>query len=124
LRSRGWRNWQDSRPSHRVRHREIRDGAVLSRCQLLIANDSGPLHIGTGVGTNVIGIFGPTAPRETAPMGLGRNMIVQYAPEGVTLPWIGKNFPHGDWMEHISVESVFDLIVREKLIESHGFVKF
>ena len=31
--------------------------SVLRRCRLLISNDSGPLHIGAGVGTYVIGLF-------------------------------------------------------------------
>lgn len=34
--------------------------AVLSRCEVLITNDSGPMHLGTAVQTPVIGLFGPT----------------------------------------------------------------
>ncbi len=32
--------------------------ALLERCQLLISNDSGPVHVATAVGTPVISIFG------------------------------------------------------------------
>lgn len=95
-------------------------GAFFSKCRLVISNDSGPLHIAAGVGTNVIGIFGPTAPRETAPMGRGRNVVVHYAPEGVTLPWIGRHFPYGDWMEHISVDDILNAIDKEKLLTRMG----
>ena len=90
-------------------------GALFSMCRLVISNDTGPLHIASGVGTNVVGIFGPTAPLGTAPLGRGRNIIIQYAPDSVKLPWIGKKFP-SPWMELITVDEVFDAIEREKLL--------
>jgi len=37
-------------------------GALLARCDALIANDTGPMHIGAAVGLPVLGIFGPTNP--------------------------------------------------------------
>ena len=41
--------------------------ALLTRCQLLIANDSGPLHLGAAIGTPTIGLFGPTTPDQFFP---------------------------------------------------------
>jgi len=35
--------------------------AVIQRADLLVTADSGPMHLGTGAGTPVIGLFGPTA---------------------------------------------------------------
>lgn len=90
-------------------------GALFSKCRLVISNDTGPLHIAAGVGSNVLGIFGPTASRETAPLGRGRNVVIHYFPEGVQLPWMGKHFP-SPWMEHISVDQVFQTIEKEKLL--------
>ena len=90
-------------------------GALYSLCRLVISNDTGPLHVAAGVGTNVVGIFWPTQPLETAPLGSGKNVMVQYAHEGVELPWIGKDFP-SPWMELISVDDVFNVIEKEKLI--------
>jgi len=50
--------------------------ALLKRCNLLISNDTGPLHISTAVGTKVIGIFLATAHfRETGPYGCGHYVI-------------------------------------------------
>lgn len=50
--------------------------ALLKRCNLLISNDTGPLHISTAVGTKVIGIFLATAHfRETGPYGEGHYAI-------------------------------------------------
>ncbi len=92
-------------------------GALFSQCQLVISNDTGPLHIAAGVGTNVLGIFGPTASRETAPLGRGKNVIIHYFPEGASLPWFGKKFPY-PWMELISVDQVFETIEKEHLIHS------
>ncbi|MBI5100286.1 MAG: lipopolysaccharide heptosyltransferase II [Nitrospirae bacterium] len=36
--------------------------ALISECDVLISNDSGPMHIGYAVRTPVVGIFGPVAP--------------------------------------------------------------
>jgi len=34
--------------------------ALLSHCQALVTNDSGPMHLATAVGTKVVALFGPT----------------------------------------------------------------
>lgn len=93
-------------------------GALYSMCRLVISNDSGPLHIGAGVGTNVIGIFGPTDPKLTGPRGSGCNVVLHYVPPGEQAPWYGKHFPFGKWMEQISVRQVLDAIDREGLLRS------
>lgn len=41
--------------------------ALLNRCRLLIANDSGPLHLGAAIGVPTIGLFGPTNPEQFFP---------------------------------------------------------
>ncbi|MCX6167956.1 MAG: glycosyltransferase family 9 protein [Ignavibacteriales bacterium] len=43
--------------------------ALIARCKILIANDSGPMHIATSVGTPVLGLFGPTSPHMQGPFG-------------------------------------------------------
>jgi ADP-heptose:LPS heptosyltransferase len=64
-----------------IRRRMVRDafippattlrqlGALIKRCSILVSNDSGPMHIGSAVGTPVLGIFGPTDPRLQGPYG-------------------------------------------------------
>lgn len=42
-------------------------GALLRRCRVVIANDSGPVHIAAAVGTPVVAIFGPTNHRAWGP---------------------------------------------------------
>jgi heptosyltransferase-2 len=49
--------------------------AVLSQLDLLITNDSGPMHLAAAVGTPTVAIFGPTNPRRTAPSGSGHQVL-------------------------------------------------
>jgi heptosyltransferase-2 len=42
-------------------------GAFIRRCALVVANDSGPVHVATAVGTPVVAIFGPSNDRAWGP---------------------------------------------------------
>ena len=55
--------------------------AVLSRCHVVVANDSGGMHLAAAVGAAVVAVFGLTDPRRTGPLG-PRCRVIQ--PEGVT----------------------------------------
>ncbi|MFO7870713.1 MAG: glycosyltransferase family 9 protein [Kiritimatiellia bacterium] len=50
-------------------------GGILKEMDLLIANDSGPVHMSAAVGTPVLAVFGPTDPRRTGPYGKGHRVI-------------------------------------------------
>jgi heptosyltransferase-2 len=54
-------------------------GAVVKRCRLLVANDSGPVHVATAVGTPVVAIFGPSNDRAWGPYppGAARHQVVR-----------------------------------------------
>jgi ADP-heptose:LPS heptosyltransferase len=54
--------------------------ALLSHCQLLIGIDSGPMHVAAAVGRPVVGLFGPTDPRQTGPLGEGHEVIFHRQP--------------------------------------------
>jgi len=43
--------------------------AVLSWCRLVLANDSGAMHVAAAVGRPVVAVFGPTNEAATAPLG-------------------------------------------------------
>ncbi len=52
--------------------------ALLSRAELVIAGDSGPLHLAVALGTPVVGLYGPTSPARNGPYG-GRDVVVRNA---------------------------------------------
>jgi ADP-heptose:LPS heptosyltransferase len=51
--------------------------AILNRCNLLICNDSGPMHIATALDVPVVGIFGPGEPAWWAPLGEGHRVVIR-----------------------------------------------
>ena len=42
---------------------------ILSCTDALVANDSGAMHVGAALGIPTVGVFGPTNPDETRPVG-------------------------------------------------------
>jgi heptosyltransferase-2 len=49
--------------------------AVLARLDLLVTNDSGPMHLAAALGVDTVALFGPTDPRRTAPAGDGHTVL-------------------------------------------------
>ncbi len=49
--------------------------ALLEVTDLLITNDTGPMHIASSVRTPTVAVFGPTDPRRTGPYGAGHMVI-------------------------------------------------
>ena len=43
--------------------------SLLRRCRLLVANDTGPLHLAAALGTPCLGLYGPTSPERNGPYG-------------------------------------------------------
>lgn len=43
--------------------------ALLHRCSLVIANDTGPLHLAAALGTPCLGLYGPTRAQRNGPYG-------------------------------------------------------
>jgi lipopolysaccharide heptosyltransferase I len=53
--------------------------AVLRRARLVVAGDTGPLHLACAVGTPVVGIYGPTDPARNGPFAPA-DRVVRRAP--------------------------------------------
>lgn len=48
---------------------------LLSHLDLLVTNDSGPMHLAAALGVPCVALFGPTDPRRTAPAGEGHRVL-------------------------------------------------
>ncbi len=55
-------------------------GAVARRASVMVAGDTGPLHLAAAVGTPCVGLYGPTSAARNGPYGTGHRVIV--APDG------------------------------------------
>jgi heptosyltransferase-2 len=49
--------------------------SVLCHFDLLITNDSGPMHLAAALGVPCVALFGPTDPRRTAPVGARHRVL-------------------------------------------------
>ena len=49
--------------------------ALLAALDLLVTNDSGPMHLAAALGVRCVALFGPTDPRRTAPAGDGHQVL-------------------------------------------------
>lgn len=49
--------------------------ALLSRCEMALANDSGGMHLAAAAGARVVAIFGRTDPMRTGPLGMGHVIL-------------------------------------------------
>lgn len=82
--------------------------ALLVRVDMLVSNDSGPMHLAAAVGTPVVGIYGPTVPELQGPWGeqhaiVQKNGLACLGCNGVTC----KIQTH-DCMEKLEVRSVLE----------------
>ncbi len=50
-------------------------GGLIKRCDVLVSNDSGLMHIAYGVGTPTVSLFGAGIEKKWAPLG-SRNIII------------------------------------------------
>jgi lipopolysaccharide heptosyltransferase II len=90
--------------------------ALLSRARIVVANDSGPMHLAAAVGTPVVAFFGPTDPGRTAPAGAPSRILDRYV---FCSPCFLKECPYGhECMNEITVEAAFEAV--EQLLGLSG----
>lgn len=101
--------------------------AVVKECDVVVANDSGPMHIAAAKEVPVVAIFGPTHPAYNSPRG-GRHKVIWagvpcspcYQPEEFVFGrrsngrkifecWRGTH----ECMSVITAEEVYDVVVRQ-----------
>jgi len=83
--------------------------ALVRRASLLIACDTGPLHLAAALGTPVVGIFGPKDPAVYAPFG-SRSAVVRSGVE--CSPCTKRRCRHMRCMMEIQPEDVFAAAAR------------
>lgn len=84
--------------------------ALLSRCRVVVANDSGGMHLATAVGTRVVVVYGLTDPDKTGPLGAGHRVI---RVEGVSASRdIGRDSPEArEALRSIAPEQVYQAVM-------------
>lgn len=50
--------------------------ALMEKCDLIIANDSGPMHVSAALGKPTLGIFGPTNPKAHRPYSENSSYVI------------------------------------------------
>jgi lipopolysaccharide heptosyltransferase II len=84
-------------------------GAVLEKASLVIANDSGPMHLAAALGKPVVALFGPTSYELTGPRS-GENARVLWKEIGCPVPCYDYTCERNECMEAISVEEVLSCV--------------
>lgn len=82
-------------------------GALLGRADLVVANDTGPMHLGVAMKTKVIALFGPTSPTLTGPYGDGNYTVISKN-ESCEVPCYDMTCADNSCMAAIKVEDVFE----------------
>jgi heptosyltransferase II len=98
--------------------------ALLERCDVLLCNDSGPMHLGGALGVPTVAVFGSGIPRLFAPLGAGHELVTANR-EGSARPYDVSEVPTStvlDALERALHKSAANAKAREqaRLLLSHG----
>ena len=87
-------------------------------CDLMVTNDTGPMHVAAALGKPLVALFGPTEPRRTGPYGQLENVLRIELPCSPCLKsfctWKNPN----ECLTAISPETVFERV--QKQFNSHA----
>ncbi len=82
-------------------------GALMERADLVIANDTGPMHIAIAMKARTIALFGPTSPKITGPYGEGEYRVISKN-EDCEIPCYDVTCTDNRCMAAIKVEDVLE----------------
>ena len=91
----------------------IQTAALIKRCNLVVSNDSGLMHLSAAVSTPVVALFGPTDPSYVGPQNKRSIIVREESMECV--PCYLQSCEHKNCMQNLSVEKVFQAC--EKLMD-------
>ncbi len=83
--------------------------ALIAECDVVVSNDSGPMHIAYAVGTPVVAIFGSTDPKLTGPAGEGSTVVQSGVPCSPCFERTCRE-KHLACMDGISADAVFEAV--------------
>ncbi|HXN65136.1 MAG TPA: glycosyltransferase family 9 protein [Candidatus Acidoferrales bacterium] len=83
--------------------------ALLQRARIVIAADSGPLHLAVALGTPVVGLYGPTSPERNGPYSKSDLVVRNVSAAETTYK---RRDAYSSAMLSISVEQVADALER------------
>lgn len=85
--------------------------AATKRCNLLLTNDTGPMHIAAAFGVPVVAVFGPTDWRTTSPYGQGQAVVREPVD---CAPCLLRECPIDHrCMTRLSVEKVYETAMKQ-----------
>ena len=84
--------------------------ALLSQCELYLGNDSGLTHLAAAVGADTVALFGPTDPREWAPLGRRVSVVSQYVECSPCLRPVMKSCPHRKCLTTLTPKTVIGFL--------------
>ncbi|NWF89689.1 MAG: glycosyltransferase family 9 protein [Ignavibacteriaceae bacterium] len=88
--------------------------ALIKYCNLVIANDSGPMHISAALGVPTLGIFGPTNPKAHKPYSPNSDYVIKEDLHCIICNKLECPFNH-ECMKELSVEEVLTKVEPLKL---------
>jgi heptosyltransferase I len=83
---------------------------LLQRAELVIANDSGPMHIASALGRPLVTLFGPTNPVRTGPFGRQDSVLRLDIP---CSPCYSRRCSHQSCLQWLEVDSVLELATKQ-----------
>ena len=82
--------------------------ALIARCDLLVASDTGCLHLATALGRRVVGIYGPKSPEQYGPHPLRGSVVASHVP---CSPCKLRSCSHRICMEEIEPDRVYQAVI-------------
>ena len=88
--------------------------AILGRAKVLVAPDTGPVHIATAMGTPVVGLYAVARPELTGPYN-SQHLVVNRFPEAVRTI-LGKGADEVSWKTRVKSLRAMELITVEDVL--------
>ena len=88
--------------------------AVLAKAKVLVAPDTGPVHIATAMGTPVVGLYAVASPELSGPYH-SQNLVVNRFPDAVRTI-LGKDTDEVPWKTRVKSSRAMELITVKDVI--------